>query len=87
MEVVMTMCHSQLMTMLLHPKEFSECVISFTATAPDIDNEGFAGYMETRVSFNVTDLVAFAALHQKSYVFPSDRTQWYHAVLNGKVFQ
>lgn len=86
MEITTTMCYSQLMTMLLHPKEFSDCVRSFTSSSPDIANEGFNGYMETKVTFNVVDVVAFAALHQKSYVMPSDRTKWYHIVRDGKVF-
>ena len=95
MKVIITMCHSNLMSMLFQTGEFQVffsfftahypqvCVSSYTATAPEVSLEGMNGYMETKVTFEVKDLERFAALYKISYVFPSDRPKWYGTVKNG----
>lgn len=82
MKLEVVMCHSSLMSMLLRPEEFEQAVISYTATAPDVTNEGFAGYMETKVVFNIKDLERFSKLYSSSYTYPSDRSAWYYKVKN-----
>ena len=86
MKLEITLCHSTLMSMLLMPEEFQRAVSSYTATAPDMDGEGFNGYMEVKASFNIRDLEAFASLHNKALVYPSERVEWYgfvkHAMKN-----
>ena len=83
MQVKITMCHSNLMSILLQPEEFQVCVSSYTATSPDVAMEGMNGYMETIVTFEVKDLVRFGKLYEASYVFPSDRSKWYASVKKG----
>jgi hypothetical protein len=77
------MCHSQLLSMLWMPEEFARAVDSYTATAPDMQGEGFNGYMEVKATFYVKELKAFTDLWHKSYVYPSDRATWYHVIKNG----
>lgn len=79
----MVMCHATLMSMLLRPEELQNAVNSYTASAPDVQNEGFTGYMETKVTFHVKDLEKFSALYKSAYVYPSDRTAWYFKVKRG----
>lgn len=83
MKLEVVMCHSSLMSMLLRPEEFEQAVHSYTATAPDVQHEGFAGYMETKVSFEIKDLERFSKLYSSSYTYPSDRSAWYYKVKNG----
>jgi hypothetical protein len=78
-----TICHTHLMSMLLMPEQFQRAISSYTATSPDVANEGFNGYMEVKVSFVVRDLEAFTELYKQGYVFPSDRSQWYQFIKNG----
>ncbi len=77
------MCHTHLLSMLMMPKKFQQAIQSYSATAPDVENEGFNGYMETNVTFIVKDLDMFSALWKESYVYPSDRQRWYHMICNG----
>ena len=65
------------------PEAFQRCVDSYQATAPDVQNEGFNGYMETEVTFQVRDLEAFGVLWRDSMVYPSDRQQWYQMIKTG----
>lgn len=80
MKFKVTLCHSHLMSMLLQPEKFEAAISSYTATSPNIQFEGFNGYMEVHVEFNVKDLTRFSTLYEESRVFPSDRTQWYHLI-------
>lgn len=80
MKLEVIMCHASLMSMLLRPEEMQNAVHSYSATAPDIQNEGFNGYMETKVTFEIKDLDVFSKLYKSSYVYPSDRTKWYYKV-------
>ena len=82
MKLETVMCHATLMSMLLRPEEMQHAVYSYTATAPDIQAEGFNGYMETKVTFEIKDLERFSSLYKSAYVFPSDRTKWYYTVKN-----
>jgi hypothetical protein len=83
MKLEFTMCHSQLVSMILLPEMLRRAVTKYEATAPDMDGEGFNGFMEVKATFYIRDLQAFNELYQKSYVFPSDRTAWYHGIKNG----
>lgn len=83
MKLEVVMCHASLMSMLLDPENFSKAVTSFEATSPDMQCEGFNGYMEVKVKFMIKDLDAFNTLWKKSYIFPSDRTKWYHTIKSG----
>ena len=83
MNIEVTMCYSQLMSMLLQPEEFSKAVTKFTSSSPNIEHEGMNGYMETVVKFEVKSLADFSKLYERSYTFPTDRTKWYYTVRNG----
>lgn len=83
MNIEVTMCYSQLMSMLLQPEEFSKAIVRYTSSAPNIEHEGMNGYMETVVKFEVKNLAEFSKLYDGSYIFPSDRAKWYHTVRNG----
>lgn len=78
-----TMCHSHLISMLLQPEDFQNCVNSYKSTAPDIRNEGMAGYMEVQVEFDVKSLIGFANLFQSSYSYPSNSGKWYQMIRDG----
>lgn len=83
MKLTCTMCHSHLMSMLLQPEKFQRAVRKYTATGPDIQYEGIAGYMETGVEFDIASLKEFTELFEDSYTYPSNRTEWYNAIKNG----
>lgn len=74
------MCHSHLMSMMLMPELLQRAVQSYTTTSPDVDGEGFNGYMEIKATFVVKDLDAFNELWNKSRVYPSDRAEWYNFI-------
>ena len=80
MEVVM--CHSHLMSMLLQPEMLQHAVEKYEAFTPDVDNEGFNGYMETHVTFHIKNLDTFTELWNKAYRLPSDRSEWYYKIKN-----
>lgn len=82
MKLQVVMCHSHLMSMLLMPEQFQRAVDKYEATTPDVQSEGFAGYMETHVTFHLRNLDDFTKLWNESYKFPSDRAEWYHKVKN-----
>ena len=85
MKLEVTMCHATLMSMLLRPEEMERAVYSYTATSPDVQNEGFTGYMETKVTFEIKDIERFTSLYTSAYIYPSDRTEWYHRVKNNMI--
>lgn len=82
MKLNVKMCHSHLMSMLLQPEDFNNCVNSYTATSPEMQYEGMAGYMEVNATFDIKDLSRFAKLWDASYSYPSNRSKWYHTVKN-----
>jgi len=65
------------------PEQFHAAVASYTATSPDMDGEGFNGYMEVDATFIVRDLDQFGKLWKDSYQYPSDRSRWYWLVKSG----
>ena len=86
MKISVKMCHSQLLLMLVHPKEFSRAVYSYSASAPDMDGEGLTGCMETDVEFVVLNIELFAKLlvdaQGRSTV---NRSNWYGLVRSGRM--
>ena len=85
MKLSVAMCHSHLMSMLLQPEQFSNAISSYTATPPDMNGEGFNGYMEVNATFEIKDLTRFSKLWDDAYVFPSDRSKWYHLIKSSMV--
>ena len=83
MKIIETMCHSHLLSMLLQPEKFECCIRSYKATAPNIAYEGMAGYMETHVEFDVSDIKLFSDLWEGARSYPSNRSAWYHTVRAG----
>ncbi len=82
MKVEVTMCHSHLLLMLMNPTAFSEAVVRYEATSPDMNGEGFNGYMEIKATFYVNSIQIFGKLFDDSRTYPSDKCDWYHAVRN-----
>lgn len=80
MKIAVNMCHSHLMSMLLQPERFNDAVNSYSASSPQMQYEGMAGYMEVNATFEVKDLSKFSKLWDDSYTFPSDRSAWYHKI-------
>ena len=83
MKLEVLMCHASLMAMMLSPEQFSKAVTSLETTTPDMQCEGLNCYMEVKVKFIIKDLDAFNTLWKHSYIFPSDRSKWYHTVKQG----
>jgi hypothetical protein len=80
MKLEAIMCHTHFVSMMLMPELLQRATTSYTSTCPDYDNEGFIGYMEIKASFDVKDLDAFNELWNKSRVYPSERSEWYHFI-------
>lgn len=80
MKFEVLMCHSHFVSMMLMPEQLQRAVSSYTSTAPDVDCEEFNGYMEIKATFMVKDLEAFNQLWNKSRVYPSERSEWYHFI-------
>lgn len=80
MKLEATLCNSQLLSMLLQPELFHRAVSKYEATSPDMQGEGFNGYMEVKATFYIKNLAEFNNLWEKSYKLPSDRCDWYHKV-------
>lgn len=80
MKIETTMCHSHLVSMMIMPELMERAITDYTATSPDIQGEGFNGYMDVRATFTIRDIDAFTELWNKSYVYPSDRAEWYKFV-------
>ena len=76
------MCHTHLVSMMLMPELLERAVSAYTSTAPDVEHEGFNGYMEVKVTFTLRDLDAFNELWNKSRVYPSERSDWYYFIRN-----
>ena len=85
MKLSTKMCHSHLMSMLLQPEKFSRAIISYNASPPDMASEGFIGYMEVDAVFEIKDLTEFTKVWNDAYVFPSDRSKWYHLIKSSMV--
>lgn len=83
MKLEMLMCHSHLVSMMLMPEYFAKAINRYESTAPDMCLEGVNGYMEIKVTFWLKDLREFNELWDRSYRFPSDRSEWYWKVRNG----
>ena len=81
MNIEVTMCYSQLMSMLLQPEEFSKAVTKFTSSSPNIEHEGMNGYMETVVKIEVRSLANFSNLYDKTLV--CSNPSWYRSVRDG----
>lgn len=80
MKLEIKMCHSRLMAMLMSPVDFQRAVHRYSATTPNIEHEGMAGYIETVVTFHIKDLELFTSLYVKcSNITP----EWYNTVKNG----
>ena len=69
--------------MLMMPARFDEAVISFNATAPDMDGEDEFEYMAVSVTFDVVDIEKFGRLWKDACSYPKDRHSWYHLVRDG----
>ena len=73
MKLEVKMCHSHLLKMLMCAKQMQNAVHSYSATSPDYNAEGVAGYIETTVTFMILDLRAFVDLYEETRILPSDR--------------
>lgn len=82
MELKTTMCYSALMSMLMQGEKFQKAVNAFTSSAPNFKEEGFIGYIEVHVTFQIKDLACFSELYESSYIFPTERAKWYAALKN-----
>ena len=70
------------MSMLAQGEKFQKAITRFTATTPDFENEGFKGYIEVNVIFDIKDIKLFAELWESSYIFPSEKSLWYQSIKN-----
>ena len=73
MKLEVKMRHSHLLKMLMCAKQMQNAVHSYSATSPDYNAEGVAGYIETTVTFMILDLRAFVDLYEETRILPSDR--------------
>lgn len=78
------MCHSHLLFMLLNPIKFEDSVISYTSSSPNLDSEGFNGYMQIKCEFKIKDLVKFSELWESYYKF-NQRSEFYGFIRFNKI--
>lgn len=82
MKLIVTTCYSHLMYMQMRGEEFQKAVHSVSYTQPKFDYEGMAGYIETTVTFNITDLQIFTKLYMSWYT-SNNRDYMYRIVRKG----
>lgn len=59
-----TICYTKLLEMLRR-REFVESINSISFKKPDIENEGFNGFIETEVTFDVGNIETFAKCYKE----------------------
>mgnify|MGYP000709254040 CR=1 FL=1 len=68
MKISGTTCYSHLLWVMCGgEKTFGNAIRSITFDTPDFVHEGLAGYIETKYTIEVHDLVAFARLWESWY--------------------
>lgn len=67
MKITDKICFSHLLWAMNQPK-FTQSISKVTFTKPDITNEGMAGYIETNVEIEVSNIVNFAEIWNKWYI-------------------
>ena len=84
MKLIEKTCYSRVLYFQARlAKTESTCISHMAFTAPNFAHEGVAGYIETTVTFEITNLKEFASLWDSFYdSTPEDRTKWYWKVLN-----
>lgn len=80
MEIKTSMCYSHLLFMLFDTKLVADSIYSFEVKRPDVESEGYHGYIETLVTFQIKDLEKFVELYNKPNPNNTD-WDWYHKVL------
>lgn len=68
-----TMCYTRLLELMKQPG-FVKSVQETTFKQPDLDGEGFNGYIETEVTFRVLDIGLFAKTYTSIDITPE--TYW-----------
>lgn len=72
-----TTCYSHILYLLTyHGEAFSSCSRNLKINRPNFEAEGVAGYIQTDVEIEVTDLTKFAKLWDSWYSAPN-RTELY----------
>lgn len=83
MNLTTTMCHAHLMWMLSQPQKFEQAIREYSASSPSFQSEGFNGYIETTVIFEINSLEKFSVLYNEYYSIPEDtRSKWYNSICN-----
>jgi len=83
MKLTTEMCHTHLMSILLQPELCQRAFTRYNSTTPDVDCEGMRGYISVTVEFEIKDLEEFSKLFESSYVYPTNRSRWYHMIRSG----
>lgn len=66
MKLNVTMCYSHLLWMLTN--QYSQLVFnSVSFSSPDLNSEGFNGYIETKVTFEIKNLKLFSEIFDNFY--------------------
>lgn len=71
MKITNTMCYTHL-AWLLRQGEFLRSVSNVSFSQPAVEFEGMAGYIETKVEFDVKDIVLFAKVYIDYYSVDND---------------
>lgn len=68
--------------MQIQGEKYQQAVNSVSYTSPNYEAEGFNGYIETTITFEVKDLKAFTELYMLWYTYDK-RTEFYHSLKQG----
>lgn len=63
MKLETTMCYSRLLFILDSGKCLEAAISKLEMSRPDLQHEGLAGYIETKVTFYISDLQAFTNIY------------------------
>ena len=76
MKLSVTTCYSHILFVQLQGEKFSNAISSFKLTSPNFSAEGFNGYIEVTVEFELRSLTSFAEIYDSWYEYPR-RSEFY----------
>lgn len=84
MKLTLNTCYSRLLFLMCTGEGFGKAVSSFKLLkGPYYDLEGFSGYIEVEVEFEVRDLTLFAKLWDNWLTTPDDDKLYFYKLAKG----
>ena len=71
MKLIVKTCYSHVLYMQMQGKDFADAIESFSCNRPNLEAEGFNGYIEVEVIFNIRNLQTFSKIWHSWYASPN----------------